>query len=47
MVENYERPMSKRQEKDSWSDEEFKQKTGRRILPSTNAMTGEVDSGRY
>jgi len=44
---DYERPMSKRQQKDSWTDEEFKQKTGRRILPSTNAMTGEVDNGRY
>lgn len=45
--EDYVRPMSKRQEKDSWSDEEFTQRTGRRIIPSTNAITGEVDKGRY
>lgn len=37
---------SKREQKDSWSDEEYKQRTGRRILPSTNATTGEVDTGR-
>ena len=45
--EDYERPVSKRQQKDSWTDEEFQQNTGRRIIPSTHALTGEVDNGRY
>jgi len=37
-VKSYKKPMSKQEEKDSWSNKEYEQKTGKRRLPDHQAV---------